>query len=114
MKIRKGDKVKVISGKDLGKEGTVELVLPNKSAIIVKGVNTVKKHIKPTQKYREGGIIELSKPISISNTALLCGECGKPTRVGYKLINDKKYRICKKCGFAIDRKPVSRRRQAES
>jgi large subunit ribosomal protein L24 len=97
MKILKGDKVKVLIGKDKGREGEVIKSFPKKSSIVIKGLNMFKKHVKPTQG-RAGGIVEKERALYISKVALICPECKKTTRVGYKV--DKsgaKYRICKKC-----------------
>ncbi len=97
MKILKGDKVKVLIGKDKGREGEVIKSFPKKSSIIIKGLNMFKKHVKPSQG-RAGSIVEKERALYISKVALICPECKKTTRVGYKV--DKsgtKYRICKKC-----------------
>ena len=101
MKIKKGDKVKVIAGKDKGKEGSVEKIFLEKAKVTVTGVNVVKRHVKPGKVSKEGGIISMEKPVSVSNVILVCSSCGKTTRVGYKMVGDKKTRICKKCGNAI-------------
>ena len=101
MKIIKGDKVKVLIGKDKGREGVVLKSFPKKSTVVVKDLNIFKKHIKPTQD-KKGGIVEKERPLYISKLMLICPECQKPTRVGYKI--DKsgaKYRICKKCKAII-------------
>lgn len=98
MKIRTGDKVKVISGKDKGKEGSVTKVLLDSDKIVVEGVNIVTRHIKASQQ-REGGIIKLEKPIHVSNVMLLEGD--KTTRVGYKIVDGKKHRVAKKSGEVI-------------
>lgn len=94
MKIKSKDKVKVIAGKFKSKESTVEKVIGNK--IIVAGVNEVKRHVKGNAKQKPE-IAILTKPIDISNVMLVCPKCSKPTRVGYKLVDNKKYRMCKKC-----------------
>ncbi|MFN8039479.1 MAG: 50S ribosomal protein L24 [Acidimicrobiales bacterium] len=99
MKIRKGDKVQVLSGKDKGKTGTVSRALPEKDKVIVDGVNVAKKHQKPTQAIQQGGIIDKDMPIHVSNVAIVCDSCSKPTRVGYRFEPDgTKVRICRKCG----------------
>ncbi len=90
----------VITGKYKGKKGTVERVYSDESKVLVEGVNVVTKHMKPTAK-AGGGIIKVNRPIDISNVMLVCPKCGKPTRVGYKVENNKKYRYCKKCGEVI-------------
>ena len=104
MKIKKGDKVKIILGKDRGRTGTVKKILSKKGQLIVGGINIVKKHIKPKGKDQPGGIVEVEKPLWASKVMLVCPSCGKPVRVGYQL--DKKgnkYRICRKCKSLIDK-----------
>ncbi|NUU99068.1 50S ribosomal protein L24 [Marinitoga sp. 1154] len=104
MKIKKGDLVKVISGKDKGKEGKILRVIPKLNKVIVENVNIVKKHQRPTQQLREGGIIEQPSPIHISKVMIVCPSCGKPTRVGYRFLEEgKKVRICRKCNEIIDK-----------
>jgi large subunit ribosomal protein L24 len=99
LKIKKGDRVKVLTGKDRGKDGEVTRVLPEKGKVIVDGVNVVKKHQRATKATMQGGIIDKDMPIPVANVALLCQSCGKPTRVGYKIDTDgTKVRVCKKCG----------------
>ena len=95
-KIKKGDKVKVILGRDSGKEGEVQKVLPKKSQVIVSGVNVYKRHVRKTQGI-EGGTLDIIKPVDISNVVLICPNCKKPTRVGFKISGKTKLRICKKC-----------------
>ena len=98
MKIKKGDRVRVLSGKDRGKEGTVMRAIPEKQKVIVDGVNIAKKHQKPTRVTMQGGIIDKDMPIHVSNVAILCPKDG-PTRVGYRIDGDgTKVRICRKCG----------------
>lgn len=96
MKIKKGDKVKVLLGKDKGKDGTVEYVIASKKRVFVGGVNLFKRHVKKMQGV-EGGIINIPKSLDISNVGLICPNCNKVTRVGYKIEDGKKIRICKKC-----------------
>lgn len=98
MKIRKDDKVKVLAGKDAGKEGKVLLVLKDSEKVVVQGVNVVSRHVKPGKISKEGGIIKIEKPISASNVLPICGKCGRPVRVGFSIAGGKKYRVCKKCG----------------
>jgi large subunit ribosomal protein L24 len=101
MKIRKGDRVRVLAGKDKGKEGTVMRALPEKDKVIVEGVNLAKRHQRPTRVTMQGGIIDKDMPMHVSNVALLCPKDG-PTRVGYKVDGDgTKARICRKCGQEI-------------
>ena len=101
MKLKKGDKVVVLSGNDKGKTGEVLEVIPKNQKIIVKGVNIRKKHVKPRKAGEEGGIIPSEFPVHSSNLNVVCPKCGKTTRIGYKTENDKKVRICKKCGAEI-------------
>lgn len=100
MKIRKGDKVKVLLGKDRGKEGTVEFVLVRKERVLVSGVNLYKRHVKKTGNM-EGGIVDIPKSLNISNLGLICPNCKRVTRVGFKKIGNDKVRICKKCNKEI-------------
>ena len=98
MKIKKGDRVRVLQGKDRGKEGVVMRALPAERKVIVDGVNVAKKHQKATRATMQGGIIDKDMPIDVSNVAIICPTDG-PTRVGYR-VDDKgnKARICRKCG----------------
>ena len=96
-KIRKDDTVQVIAGKDKGKRGNIVRVIPAKNAVIVSGVNIVKKAMKKKSQQDQGGIAEIEAPLNISNVAIVCKKCG-PTRIGYKLDGDKKTRVCRKCG----------------
>ncbi len=95
-KLKKGDKVKVLLGKDNGKQGSVERVLIKKNLVFVAGVNMYKRHVKK-QGTIEGGIIEIIKPVHISNLALICPNCQKSTRVKFNVANGEKLRICTKC-----------------
>lgn len=96
MKIKKGDNVQIILGKDRGKKGIVELVNGKDKKVFVGGANLYKRHVRK-QGTIEGGIIDLPKPLDISNISLVCPNCKKLTRVGYSLVDKKKIRICKKC-----------------
>ena len=99
-KIHKDDTVQVIAGKDKGKRGTIVRVITKKDAVIVSGINIVKKAMKKRSQQDQGGIVEVEAPLHISNVAIVCKKCG-PTRVGYKLDGDKKIRVCRKCGEAL-------------
>lgn len=102
MKIRKGDRVQVLTGKDRGKEGEVITALPQARKVIVDGVNVAKKHQKPRSATMQGGIIDKDMPLPVANVALLCDDCG-PTRVGYRFDSDgTKVRVCKKCRKDLD------------
>ena len=97
MKLKKGDHVRVLQGKDRGKEGSVTRVLPSADKVIVEGVNIARKSQKPTRRTMQGGIIDKDMPIHVSNVALICGTCGA-TRTGYRMDDaGKKVRICRKC-----------------
>jgi len=97
VKLKKGDRVRVIAGKDLGKDGVIMRVLPAKNKVIVEGINMAKRHQRPTRATMQGGIIDKDMPIHASNVALICGSCGA-TRTGYRLVEGgKKVRICRKC-----------------
>lgn len=103
MRIKKGDNVLVIAGKDNGKKGKVLRVLPKEGRVVVEGVNRVKRHQKPTRALPQGGINKIESPLNMSNVMLVCGRCNKPTRVGVKVLDNKeKVRYCKKCGEVID------------
>jgi large subunit ribosomal protein L24 len=102
LKIRKGDRVRVLTGKDRGKEGEVMRALPREGKVIVDGVNVARKSQRPTRTTQQGGIIDKDMPIQVSNVALVCPSCGKPTRVGYTIDKaGQKARVCKKCGGEI-------------
>jgi len=97
LKLRKGDRVRVLSGKDVGKEGAITRVLADSNRVIVDGVNVAKKHQRQTRATMQAGIIDKDMPVDASNVAILCDKCG-PTRIGYRFDSDgKKIRICKKC-----------------
>jgi len=101
--IIKEDTVYVIAGKEKGKKGRVLLVDRAKNRVLIEKVNIIKKHMKPSKKYAQGGIIEKEAPIAISNVLLLCPKCGKPTKVGVSALESgKKHRTCKKCKEVID------------
>ncbi len=104
LRIKKGDTAIVLSGKNKGKSGRVLSVLPSKERVIIEGLNIVKKHMKPSKKHTQGGIIEKEAPMHISNVMLMCPKCSKPTRIGNTVFDDggKKLRTCKKCKEVID------------
>ena len=101
MKIKKDDKVVVLAGKDKGKQGKVLIADPKGGKVVVEGVNVATKHQKPQGQGKEGGIIKIETPLYVSKVQLVCPKCGKGTRVGYKLADGKKVRVCKKCGAEI-------------
>jgi large subunit ribosomal protein L24 len=102
MKIKKGDKVKILIGKDKGKIGEVEKVFTKAGSILVPGVNEFKRHVKSRARNQKSEIMTITKPVPVSNSALICPKCNKPTRVGYRIEKGKKLRICRKCKKAID------------
>ena len=101
MNIKKDDKVVVLSGKDKGKQGKILSADPKALKVIVEDVNVATKHQKPRKQGEEGGIIKVETPIYASKVQLVCPKCGKATRVGHKIADGKKSRICKKCGAEI-------------
>jgi large subunit ribosomal protein L24 len=104
VKIKKNDIVKVITGKEAGKKGKILMVFPIEQRVVVEKLNIVKRHTRPTQKVRQGGIIEKEGRIHISNVMLVCNKCDNTTRVAMKILeNGKKVRTCKKCGEILDR-----------
>ena len=100
-KIHKDDTVQVLAGKDKGKQGKVVSVITKKDAVIVSGVNMVKKAMKRRSQQDAGGIAEIEAPIHISNVGIVCKKCNRPVKIGYKLDGDKKIRVCRKCGEAL-------------
>ncbi|MFW5789958.1 MAG: 50S ribosomal protein L24 [Halanaerobiaceae bacterium] len=103
MKIKKGDQVEVITGKDKGKRGEVLTVDRKKNRVVVEGVNIVHRHMRPSQDNPQGGIIENEAPINASNVMVVCAACDEKSRLGYKYLdNGKKVRYCKKCDETIE------------
>ena len=96
--VKTGDTVVVINGKDRGKTGKVMQVSPAEGKVIVEKINVVSKHVKPRQMGEAGGIIKAESALYAEKVQLVCPKCGKPTRVGHVIENDKKLRVCKKCG----------------
>ena len=103
MSIKKGDTVLVIAGKDKGKTGKVLETSPKDSKVLVDGVNIVTKHKKPKSQQDKGGIVKKPAAIDASNVQVVCGACGKATRVSHKTVDGKNVRICKKCGASLDK-----------
>ena len=102
--VRRGDVVGVITGRERGKRGKVLRVLTDKGRVVVEHVNMVKKHQRPTQKLRQGGIIEREGALALSNVQIVCARCDKPSRTGITILSDgRKVRSCKRCGEAIDK-----------
>lgn len=103
MKINRNDTVKILLGKDRGKNGKVLRVWTKENKILVEGINIYKRHVKKTKQH-EGGIVDIPKPINISNVSIICPSCKKKTRVGIKIESNKKIRVCKKCHEEIKAK----------
>ena len=101
LKLKVGDKVKVTSGKDKGREGVIEKIYPDKGLALIPEVNMYKKHVKGTQG-QKGGIYDLPRPLPFSKISILCPKCKKQTRAGFRIAGDKKQRVCRKCGREID------------
>jgi large subunit ribosomal protein L24 len=99
-KIKKGDQVQIIAGKDSGKTGRVLKIQRDSGRAVIEGLNMVKKTVKPKAQGEKGNIIEIEAAIDLSNVQVLCKKCG-PTRVGIKVNRDSKVRVCKKCGEAL-------------
>ena len=95
MHVKKGDTVQVMSGKDKGKQGVILKAMPSKNRVVVEGINVIKKHSKPSQANPQGGILEIEAPIHVSNVMPLDPKTGKPTRVGFKVVDGKKVRVAK-------------------
>jgi len=103
MKIRKNDTVLVIAGKDNGKKGKVRRAHPKDKKVTIDGINMIKRHSRTGGQARQAGIIEMEAPISVAKVMLICNKCDKPTRIGYRFLDDgKKARICYRCHEIID------------
>ncbi len=101
MKVKKGDTVLIISGKDRGKTAKILKSLIKERRILVEGVNLKRKHVKPKKEGEKGQVISVAAPLDVSSVKFLCPKCGKASRLGYKINEDKKMRICKKCNSEV-------------
>jgi large subunit ribosomal protein L24 len=102
--VRRGDTVGVIAGRERGKRGKVIRVMRDTGRVLVEHVNMLKKHQRPTQKLRQGGIIEREGPLALSNVLIVCSRCDRPTRTGVKILGDgRKVRACRRCGESVDK-----------
>lgn len=101
MKIKKGDLVKIITGKDKGKEGKILKAIPKDNKIIVDGLNLAKKHRRPKRQGEKGEVIQVPRPVDASNVMIICASCRQPTRLGFKILESGKKRVCKKCGSEL-------------
>ena len=102
--VKKNDTVVVVAGKEKGKTGKVLKVFPKKHRVLVEKINFIKRHARPSQQYRQGGILEKEAPIESSNVKVICSKCNQPVRVGKKILEDgKRVRTCKKCDEILDK-----------
>ncbi len=102
MKIKKGDTILITIGKDKGKKAKVLKVFPENQQILAENVNLVKKHVKPKKQGEKGQVVEIPKPFAVSRVMLVCPNCGQAARVGYKITESGKFRVCKKCRQEIN------------
>jgi large subunit ribosomal protein L24 len=102
-KVRKNDTVQVLTGRDRGKQGKVTRVIPKEDRVVIEGVNIRKRHTKPRRAGEQAGIVEFPAPLHVSNVAVVCAKCGRPTRVGFRILgDDTKVRVCKRCDEVIE------------
>ncbi|MSU25724.1 MAG: 50S ribosomal protein L24 [Candidatus Levybacteria bacterium] len=101
MKLKKGDQIKVVRGKDKGKLGKIDQVFPKLNKVVIPGINTYKKHKKAKTQNDKSEIVVIVKPLPVSNVQIICPKCNLPTRIGFSIEKDKKVRICKKCKQTI-------------
>lgn len=107
LKVKRNDLVQVLRGKDRNRRGRVIRVIPDEGRVVVEGINIVKKHVRPRPGLRQAGIVEMEAPIHISKVMLVCPKCNRPTRVGFRFLQEaagkpRKVRYCKKCGEVVD------------
>jgi len=101
MKIKKGDKIRVMAGKDKGREGKVEKVYKKSNKILIPNINVYKRHVKKNDKMPQGGIVDVPRPLDVAKIMLICPKCGKTARIGFRVEKNKKFRVCKKCESKI-------------
>ena len=101
MKLKKGDTVLIIAGKDKGRTAKILKSFIKEKQILVEGINLKKKHVKPKKEGEKGQVISVAFPVDVSNAKFLCPKCGKAVRLGYKIEGDKKFRFCKKCNSEV-------------
>ena len=102
MKLKKGDTIKVLIGKDKGRSGKIDKVFPKSDSVLIEGLNQFKRHVKAREKNQKSEIVLITKPMRASKVALICPKCKKPTRVGFKIEKEIKIRICRKCNKEIN------------
>ncbi len=101
MKLKKGDNVKVVLGKDKGKTGKIEKVFSKTQKVLINGVNQYKRHLKARSQKEPSEIVTITKPLPIGSVAFICPHCKLPTRIGFSISKDDKIRVCRKCGKKI-------------
>lgn len=101
MKVRKGDTIRVMAGKDKGRQGKVEKVYTKQNKLLVPGINIYKKHVKKNEQMPQGGVVEVPRPINSAKVSLICPKCKKATRIGFLVEKGRKVRICRKCKAEI-------------
>lgn len=102
-KIRQGDTIQVMTGKDRGKRGKVQRVIPEATRVVVEGVNVVTRHLRPQPRLRQAGRVQQEAPVHLSNVRLVCAKCNKPVRVGFRFLEDgTKVRVCKRCHEVVE------------
>jgi large subunit ribosomal protein L24 len=101
MKLKKGDNVLIIAGKDKGRTAKIMKAFPKAGGVLVEGINLKKKHVRPKREGEKGQVVNVPSVINVSNVQMICPKCGKATRIGYKIEKDNKQRICKKCNQDI-------------
>ena len=101
MKIKRDDRVRVMAGKDKGREGKVEKVYKKSDKVLIANINVYKRHVKKNDKMPQGGIVDVPRPLDVAKVMLVCPKCKKATRIGFKVEKDKKFRVCKKCESKI-------------
>ena len=101
MKLKKGDNVQVIRGREKGKKGAIEKVFPKENKVLIAGLNIYKRHFKSRIQNKPSEIIDITKPLPLVNVALVCPNCKKLTRVAFKIVNEEKVRVCAKCDKKI-------------
>ena len=101
MKLKTGDNIIIISGKDRGRKGKILRTLPKEGKIVVERMNIHKKHTRPKKQGQKGEVVEIAAPFDASNAKIVCKKCSKPARIGQKTAAGKKHRICKKCGAEV-------------
>ena len=97
MKVKKGDNVLIIAGKDKGRTAKIIKSIPKELKVLVEGINLKKKHVRPKKEGEKGQVVDIPAPMNVSNVKIICPKCGKATRIGYKTEGEVKNRICKKC-----------------